>query len=116
MPTHRIGVGTCNLSVNVPTTWRGQIGRLAFTHDVSMGELIRRMIFRAAHVWAAAKSAALAEQADLEAISILRTAIEDGITEADRPAIERALALIQRSADADRSLAVNLELKQEAAS
>lgn len=113
MPTHALGTGTCNLSVNVPKTWRRLLGRLAFAHgDISMGELVRRMIARAAHIWAAAKFAARAEQADLEAIAVLRRAIEDGISEADRPAIERALHLIQQSARDDRHVAAGLEMER----
>lgn len=115
MATNALGAGTCNLSVNVPRSWRLKLGRLAFSHgDISMGELVRRMVARAAHVWAAAKFAARAEQADLEAISVLRRAIEDGIGPEDRPAIERALQLIQKSADADRRLASSLEMREVA--
>lgn len=105
MATNPLGAGTCNLSVNVPKSWRRLLGRIAFTLDVSMGEVVRRMIARAAYVWAAAKHAATAADADLEAIAVLRRAIEDGINEEDRPAIERALVLIQESADTDRRIA-----------
>ncbi len=112
MPTNALGVGTCNLSVNVPKAWRRLLGRVAFTHgNISMGELLRRMIARAAHIWAAATFAARAEQADLEAIAVLRRAIEDGVGPDDRPAIERALALIEQSADADRHLARGLAME-----
>jgi pyruvate/2-oxoglutarate dehydrogenase complex dihydrolipoamide acyltransferase (E2) component len=114
MATNALGAGTCNLSVNVPRNWRRLLGRLATTHDVSMGELMRRMVARAAHVWAAARHAATAEQADLEAITILRNAIQDGISEQDRPAIERALYLIQASADSDRKLASGLAMETSA--
>jgi hypothetical protein len=111
MATNALGAGTCNLSVNMPKSWRLRLGRLAFRHDVSLGELIRRMLARAAHVWAAAKHAATAEQADLEAIAVLRRAIEDGIGPEDRPAIERALSLIQQSADSDHQLAIGLNVE-----
>lgn len=111
MPTKPLGTGTCNLSVNVPKAWRSLLGRLAFTHDLSMGELVRRMVARAAHIWAATKFAARAERADLAAISILQRAIEDGIGPEDRPAIERALQLIQQSARDDHRVAVGLVME-----
>jgi hypothetical protein len=114
MATNRLGAGTANLSFNAPKSWRGFLGRLAFKHDVSMGELLRRMAARANHVLVAARDAATAEQSDIEAAALIRKAISDGITEADRPAIERALALILKSAEVDHALATNLNLQPEA--
>ena len=105
MPTNRIGSGTCNLSFNAPKGWRSYLGRMAFAHDLSMGEAIRRLIARGVHIWACARWAAKAEQADLEAIAVLRSALEDGIGPEDQPAIERALVLIQASAKADHKAA-----------
>ncbi len=105
MPTNPIGSGTCNLSVNVPKAWRRYLGRLAFRGDMSLGELVRRMIARASHVWTAARDAATAERADLEAVAVIRRAIADGISEADRPAIERAIGLVQLSAATDGNIA-----------
>lgn len=114
MSTHALGIGTCNLSINVRKEVRARLGRAAFVRDVSMGELCRRIFHRAGFLVGATKFALAAGRDDLEAVTILRTAIADGITEDDRPAIERAIKLILRSGECDARLAANLNLSADA--
>ncbi len=51
-----------------------------------------------------ARDAYSAEQSDLEAVKILQAAAEDGFTNADLPAVEKAIRLIRRSADKDHAI------------
>ena len=75
MPTHPIGPGTCNLSVNVRKGVRLDLGRLAFGLDMSMGELVRRMLACAAPVLRVPQIAREAEQNCIAALTELRLAM-----------------------------------------
>lgn len=112
MATNPIGPGTCNLSVNAPKSWRRFLGRKAYQMNISMGELVRRLVLTGSHVWHATVAAMSARHDDLEALEILRKAISDGIQPEDRPAIERAMELILRSANTDGELATGLDIQK----
>lgn len=102
MSTRPIGPGTCNLSVNVRKHVRATLGQMAFRcGDVSLGALVRRILGLAPVM---AQVATKAAAADTEAARLLRTASADGIGPDDAPAILRAIALIERSAEDDRQL------------
>jgi hypothetical protein len=46
MPTHALGPGTVNLTLNIPRGSRVVLGRLAFARGLSTGALVRRLIAR----------------------------------------------------------------------
>lgn len=99
MSTHAIGPGTCNLSINVRRPFHRALGRIAFSHDISLGRFARWALGIAA-----SGEAARAEKADLKAIAMLRDAGRDGYSDADKPAIEAAIRLITQSANADHRI------------
>lgn len=101
MPTNPLGAGTCNLCVNVRRSVHATLGRMAFRADVSLGALVRWAIDRMPTI---TRTATAAERDDLAAIDVLERARRDGLSDADGPAIEQAIALIAQSAAKDRQL------------
>lgn len=57
-----------------------------------------------AHQQALVRSAHAAESDDREAFRLLEQAVLDGLTEADRPAIDAAMRCIKRSAERDHDI------------
>lgn len=110
MSTHALGAGTCNLSVNVRRPIRLALGRMAFLVDISMGELVRRMLARAAQIVTGAARAERAAAKDRAALGLLRSAVRDGLQEGDMPAVKRAMALIAASEREDRNIANGIKL------
>lgn len=55
-----------------------------------------------------------AEQDDLEALRLLETAARDGFNSADLPAVESAVRLIRKSAQADHAMAESTTLSHAA--
>lgn len=74
MATHPIGPGTCNLSVNVRIPVRTGLGRVAGSINISMGELVRRLLRIAIHAWHASIRADRAAEYDRKALAKLRAA------------------------------------------
>lgn len=50
MPTHAIGRGTVNLTINTPSQWRGILGRAAFRANKSRNDFICSLLERAIEV------------------------------------------------------------------
>jgi hypothetical protein len=105
MSTNRLGAGTVNLCVNVRQPVHRALGRMAFAVDVSMGELVRRILARARILWRARARAKLAAEEDRMALLLLRRAGADGWSQEDQPVIERAMRLIADSERHDRTMA-----------
>lgn len=109
MPTHALGAGTCNVSVNVPVTWRQSLGRVALAHDVSMGGLLRgafqRLIKSTAELNRDASAGVRAARADNdEALALLERAVR----EKNSKLIGVAMEHIRRSASRMHSVAETL--------
>ena len=115
MPTHPIGPGTCNLSVNVRKSFRLALGRVAFAADVSMGELVRRMIRVPIQLRRAGAAADRAFDLDAQAIARLRQAQQpdsEGGTTITPHEAQEVETLIARSGLADRRIAHALSLQE----
>ena len=110
MPTRPIGPGTANLCANMPLSLHRYVGRFAFAVDLSMGDVVRRVVARLTVVWMAARGLEQAAEADTKALTLLRNAAADGIGPEDTPAIKEAIALVEQSEREDRQWAAAIKI------
>lgn len=111
MPSHPLGRGTCNLSVNVKKAVRLTLGRIAFTRDESMGRFVRRLLGLAPAVVIGPGTLTHAANLDARIVRILRAAKADGVGPEDAAAIDQAIALAEGSERDDRQMALALNLE-----
>lgn len=115
MATNPLGADTCNLSVNVKRTVRSRLGRVATSMELSVGELVRRMMRSATRIWHASIRANRAADLDIQALGALRHArlpeSEGGeiITSAEFSVIE---TLILESSKLDRKISRTINLSE----
>jgi hypothetical protein len=115
MPTHPIGPGTRNLSVNVRTPVHASLGRVANSLDVSMGELVRRLLRLVVKAWHASIRAERAAEYDHAALTKLRaaqTAESDGGATVTPFELGEVEELITKSARLDGRIAHAMNLRE----